>query len=348
MSLEVGRQALAFGAGLDGGSCGIGFFGGEPLLARGLIEALVGEARAMERRGQGRFHFKVTTNGLLLTDGFLDFAARHDILVAMSCDGIRPAHDRHRRLATDRPSFDLILPRLRALLAARPYASIMLTVNPDTAPDLADSIGFLLDEGARYVLVSLNYAVPWTEDDLAALERQYERLADLYVAWTRAGRKFYLSPFDARLASHIKGAAAVHDRCELGRRQLSVDPAGHVYPCVQFAHAGPDSPWRIGHVATGLERGALRRLARESLTPREPCRRCAIRRRCNHTCGCLNWQTTGQVTEVSPVVCRHEQMLLPIADRVGATLYSERDPLFLAKHYNPTYPLVSLLHDMED
>jgi uncharacterized protein len=242
MSFEVGRQALAFGAGLDGGSCGIGFFGGEPLLARGLIEALVSEARAMERRGQGRFHFKITTNGLLLTDGFLDFAARHDILVAMSCDGVQPAHDRHRRLATDRQSFDLVLPRLRALLAARPYASIMLTVNPDTAPDLADSIQLLLDEGARYVIVSLNYAAPWSDEDLVQLEAQYKRLADLYVAWTRAGRKFYLSTFDARIASHVRGAAAVHDRCELGRRQLSVDPAGYVYPCVQFTHAGPDSP----------------------------------------------------------------------------------------------------------
>ena len=39
-------------------------------------------------------------------------------------------------------------------------------------------------------------------------------------------------------------------------------------------------------------------------------------------------------------------MLIPIADRIGETLYRERNPLFLNKHYNPAYPMFSLLEDM--
>jgi hypothetical protein len=38
-------------------------------------------------------------------------------------------------------------------------------------------------------------------------------------------------------------------------------------------------------------------------------------------------------------------MLTPIADRVGETLYGERNPLFLNKHYNPAYPVLSFLED---
>ena len=38
-------------------------------------------------------------------------------------------------------------------------------------------------------------------------------------------------------------------------------------------------------------------------------------------------------------------MLLPIADRVGATLYAEGNPRFLQKHYNPAYPVLSFLED---
>lgn len=48
---------------------------------------------------------------------------------------------------------------------------------------------------------------------------------------------------------------------------------------------------------------------------------------------------------MSPVLCRHEQMLVPIADRIGATLYQERNLLFLNKHYNPAFPLQSALEE---
>ena len=116
----------------------------------------------MERQGQGRFHFKLTTNGLLLDEEFLQFALDEDILIAMSLDGVREAHDRHRRLPDGSPSFDRLLPKLRLLLAARPYASVLMVVNPDTAQLLTDSVSFLLDEGCRYLIVSLNYAGPWT------------------------------------------------------------------------------------------------------------------------------------------------------------------------------------------
>ena len=114
---------------------------------------------------------------------------------------------------------------------------------------------------------------------------------------------------------------------------------------MQFATAGPESRWCIGDVISGIDEAKRARLRDESQDEKEPCRGCAIRRRCHNTCGCLNWQTTGSVARVSPVLCRHEQMLMPIADRVGETLYRERNPLFLNKHYNPAYPVLSFLED---
>ena len=345
MTLQTGRRALELGARLNQGSCGIVFFGGEPLLCKDLIRALVAEARAMEARGEGRFHFKLTTNGLLLDDAFLQFALEQDIVIAMSLDGVREAHDRYRRLPDGSPSFDRLLPKVRMLLSVRPYASVLMVVNPDTAPMLTDSVCFLLDQGCRYLIVSLNYAGPWTEADLDQLQRQYERLGDLYVEWTREGRKFYLSPFEVKLSSHIQGEEVCKEHCELGIRQISVDPQGYLFPCVQFTAAGPQSRWCIGDVVSGIDESKRARLRGESQREKEPCARCAIRRRCNNTCGCLNWQTTGTVAQVSPVLCGHERMLTPIADRVGETLYGERNPLFLNKHYNPAYPVLSFLED---
>lgn len=91
--------ALEFGAKLTSGSCGIVFFGGEPLLHTDLVRRLVHEGRQLKEQGRATFHWKITTNGLLLDDAFLDFSLEHDILISISVDGIREAHDRHRHLA---------------------------------------------------------------------------------------------------------------------------------------------------------------------------------------------------------------------------------------------------------
>jgi len=124
MSEQVGRKALELGSGLSCGSCGIIFFGGEPLLHKDLIQTLVLYGRDMERRQAGRFHFKITTNGLLLDERFLSFAVRHDMLVAISFDGIKEAHDRHRRLRSGEPSYDVLLARLRRWWSTRIRRSI--------------------------------------------------------------------------------------------------------------------------------------------------------------------------------------------------------------------------------
>lgn len=345
MALETALRALEFGAETSDGACGIVFFGGEPLLARDVLAQVVTEGNRETGQGRTAYHFKVTTNGLLLDEGFLNFADRHNMLIAMSFDGLPEAHDKHRRLRVGSPSSGVLLRRLGMLLEARPYASVLSVVNPDTVQYLVQSVEFLAGLGARYMVVSLNYAAQWTEADMQRLEDQCRQLAQVYIRWSREGRKFYLSPFEVKLSTHIKGPDSRHDRCELGQRQLSVDPEGYLYPCVQFTRAGHDSRWCIGHVSTGIEEAARRRLYEESSADRQPCDKCAIRNRCNYTCGCLNWQTTGSLTKVSPVLCRYERMLVPIADHIGETLYREGNTRFIDKHYNPTGPLNSLFED---
>jgi uncharacterized protein len=244
----------------------------------------------------------MTTNGLLLDESFLEFSVRNDIFVAISCDGVKESHDRHRKFPDGTGTFDQVLPKLKMLLSVRPYSMVMMVVNPDTAKFLSESVTFLLDLKVRYLIVSLNYAAQWTEADFRTLGRQYKRLGRLYVKWTKENRKFYLSPFEVKLSSHINRHCEVKERCELARHQISVDPEGYLFPCVQFPRAGKDSEWCIGHVDTGIDESARTRVHDLSQAQKEFCKPCAIRDRCHNTCGCLNWQTTGSVNEISPVL----------------------------------------------
>ena len=47
------------------------------------------------------------------------------------------------------------------------------------------------------------------------------------------------------------------------------------------------------------------------------------------------------------VLCEYERMLHPIADRLAARLYKARNPMFLQRHYNPAFPVLSFLEDLE-
>lgn len=341
MTRDTARAAVDLALANGDRRLGLIFFGGEPLLCCGLIEETVAYARARESEN-ARFFFKITTNGLLLDEDFLDFADRESVYIALSLDGTRDAHDAHRVDADGRPTHARVAEAARRLLRRRPYAPALMTVNPDTAPTYAESVESLFSLGFQYMICSLNYGVPWPRESLRELKRQYETLADFYLRHTLAEDKFYLSPFEVKISSHVHNRTYCHERCELGQRQLSVGPDGTLYPCVQFVG---DGDYALGSVFGGVDETRRQALYERNEAEKSGCGACAIRARCNHYCACLNRQATGRIDEVSPVQCAHERMLLPIADRVAAALYKKRSGLFIQKHYNDLYPLISLAED---
>lgn len=328
-------------------SSSIVFFGGEPLLRKDLIALTVAYARERGDALGVRTHFKVTTNGLDLDDAFVAFCAAARVAVGLSLDGCAEAHDAHRRTADGGPTHGAVRSAATRLLEKLPYSLALMVVSPESAGALDRSVAELLDLGFRYAIVSLDYAAPWDLRALAALKTSYQALAEQYVARTRAEEKFYLSPFETRIASWVRPESCLEDRCHLGVRQISVGPDGTIYPCVQFVRAGPESAFAIGHVSRGIDLEARARLYAMSQCEPAACEGCAIRARCNHNCSCLAWQTTGSINGIPPILCEHSRMLLPIVDRAAATLFRLRSPMFIQKHYNAAYPLASLIEDLE-
>jgi uncharacterized protein len=326
-------------------SLGVVFFGGEPLLHPELVRETIRHCREIASRTGQLFHFKLTTNGSLLDEAFLADPLTADVFVALSHDGVPAAHDCHRVDAEGRGTFERLQPKVALLLAHRPYAPAMVVTTPETVTSYAASIRYLFGCGFRYLICSLNFAGAWTPAALRELARQYDELAAWYEEQTVREEKFYFSPFDVKIASHIFPGSCRRERCELGRRQISVAPTGRLFPCVQFVGDGGDSPWCIGDVAHGLDEARREALYRANAAEKESCRDCAIRERCNHFCGCLNRQATGRLEEVSPVLCAHEQMTVRVTDRLAARLFRRKSPMFLQKQYNELFPLVSLAED---
>lgn len=342
MSLETARKAVDLASIENPESAGIIFFGGEPLTEKGIIHDTVEYCEHKRKRDNCFFHFKITTNGLLLDEDFLKFAGKHGILVAMSHDGVKEAHDLHRKGCRGEGTYDALSGRIDLLLSYQPYAPVMLTVNPDTVQYYRKSVEYLYGKGFKYIICSLNYAGAWDERSLGVLKNQYLELAEFYYEKMAAEDKFYLSPFEVKISSHVNRDTYCRERCELGKRQVSVGPDGSLYPCVQFVG---DHEYAIGNVDTGVDEEKRNAIYERNEKEKSECEGCAVKSRCNHHCGCLNRQATGSIERVSPVLCEHEKMLLPIADRVAERLFKKRNALFIQKHYNDMYPLVSLVED---
>jgi uncharacterized protein len=317
---------------------GIIFFGGEPLLCRDLIFRII---EWCESEWPHNFHYKVTTNGMLLDDTFLQQAQQHSLQIAMSFDGLPAAHDTFRVDACGTGSAGTLEPKLGLLLTHRPYAPIMMTVNPETVASFAEGVAWLYAKGARYLICSLNHAVNWDKRALAQLKKQYQRLAQWFLDRYQSGEKVYFSPFDKAIASLL--VPNYCNSCRFGLRQVSVSATGRYYPCVQFVG---DAAFVLGETGKGLDHAIQARLFAENEAAKSECGNCAIQSRCHARCACLNRQATGDYKTVAPLLCEHERIVVPIADRIATRLYNKKNDLFIQRYYNPLFPILSYLDDL--
>ena len=317
---------------------GIIFFGGEPLLRQELIHEIMDWCDA---EWANNFHYKITTNGLLLNDDFLARTRKRSLSIAMSFDGLPAAHDRFRIDASGAPTASVLEEKLALLLRNSPYAPVMMTVNPETVGDFAAGATWLFDRGVRYLIASLNHAAAWSERDMAVLKAQYRKIEKWMLRLYRRGEKFYFSPFDKAISSRLMETYC--SSCRFGVRQISVSADGGYYPCVQYVG---DADFKLGQVGGGLNAARQQALFEQNEAEKPECADCALEPRCHNRCACLNRQSTGNFKTVSPILCAHERILIPIADRLADTLYQERNALFLNRYYNPAFPVVSYLEDL--
>jgi uncharacterized protein len=316
--------------------------GGEPLLRKDLIIEIISYCRTVESGTGQKFYFKITTNGILLDEDFLTNTNTATAFVAISHDGVKSAHDAMRVDTAGYGSFDRLAPVLPLLLRYKPYAPVLMVITPETLPYYAESVDYLFSLGFRYLICSLDYSSSWDVRSVRELRQQYGKIANWYYAKIMEEEKFYFSPFEVKIASHVFPGSCKRDRCELGLRQISVAPDGRLYPCVQFVG---DAAYAIGNVQQGIDEQARQRIYELNAREKASCMECAVRDRCNHYCGCLNRQATGSIEKVSPMLCAHERAIIPIVDALATRLFKKRNPLFIQKHYNDLFPILSLVED---
>ena len=308
MSFEVGRRALDFLVESSGTrrNLEVDFFGGEPLLNFEVVKQLVAYARSIEKDKGKNFRFTLTTNGMLIDDDVIDFCNREMSNVVLSLDGRREVHDRFRVDYAGKGSYDTIVPKFQKLVAARGGKNYyMRGTFTHRNPDFLEDIRAMLDLGFTELSMEPVVCAPGdeaelTDEDIAIVKEQYEKLAELMLQHDKEGRPFTFYHYMIDLT----GGPCIYKRisgCGSGTEYMAVTPWGDLYPCHQFVG---EEAYRLGDIWQGVTNTrAQDEFAACNVYARHECRDCWARLYCSGGCAANAYHATGSVTGVYEKGC---------------------------------------------
>jgi uncharacterized protein len=135
MTLDTAKKGIDFllEHSRDRQTVNIGFYGGEPLLEKALLKECVEYAES--RFAQKKLTFTITTNGTLLDDEIVEYFIAHDFSVMISLDGPREIHDRNRKMANGKGSFDRIMENVKRVQEKYPEFFTKISFNVVLNPE---------------------------------------------------------------------------------------------------------------------------------------------------------------------------------------------------------------------
>ncbi len=306
MTLDTGKKALDFliansGAGQN---LEVDFFGGEPLLNITVIKEMVHYARQMEAATGKKFNFTLTTNAVLLDEDIEDFIIANDISIILSLDGRPTINDQHRILKDGSGTYDLILPKIRHMVARNPVSCYIRGTFTRFNLDFCDDLRHLAEQG--FDAISLEPAVgpanPFsvTATDLPLVLAEYERLTELLISFHRVEKHIHFFHYNLDLQ---KGPclAKRYSGCGAGVEYLAVTPEGDIYPCHQFVG---ERAFLMGNIFDSqLDRGVADRFAGNRLGDKPHCRGCWARNYCGGGCHANAYHANGDMRVPDQVSC---------------------------------------------
>ena len=290
MDVETARESVDFMFKASGSSdvARLTFFGGETLLNFPVLQEAIPYAREQAAALGKRVEFSLTTNATLLRPEIIEFLAENDIGVTVSIDGPKDMQDRFRVFHDGRGSYDVVLPKIKALLArhrSRPIgARVTLTSEVlDVVKiyrHLTSEVGFW-EVGFAPVTTSPGLTHALGESGFDQMLAQFRELADDFLAAALDNRHHGFTNVRDTLEEIHKGASKAYP-CGAGIGLLGVATDGDVALCHRFA--GSDTH-KMGTVREGINHETRREfLEKHHIDHKTDCHSCWARPLCAGGC----------------------------------------------------------------
>lgn len=232
----------------------ITFFGGEPLLNKPVIKAVIARCHELASVRGVEATFSITTNGTLIDEETAELIAGNTFGLMVSLDGPRELHDSQCPTRDGGGSFEQALAGIRTLMRHRRSVTVRCTM-AHPSPDPMKLIKFFGETGFTRVVLGpvFNPVYPSPCDFTAEDERTFdERMEREVIPWMlserKAGRRPIYDPFtdleefQAEAEHPAKRSAA---RCGACHGTMTVGADGTLYPCHRFVGM---EKWRIGRL----------------------------------------------------------------------------------------------------
>jgi uncharacterized protein len=264
------------------------FFGGETLLNFKVLQKALAYARERAAELNKEVDASLTTNATLLRQEVVDWLIDNNVGVTVSIDGGKEQQDRFRVFNNGAGSYDVVLPKIKDLLArhrARPIgARVTLTrQNLDVMRifrHLTEEIGFW-EVGFAPVTTSNNRDYAIRDEGFNHMLGQFQQLAGEFLDYTLAEKHHGFSNVKDTLEEIHKGMSKAYP-CGAGLGLMGVATDGDVALCHRFA--GSDEH-RIGSVFNGVDHAKQDDfLTRHHIEHKTDCRTCWARPICAGGC----------------------------------------------------------------
>lgn len=265
----------------------LAFLGGEPLIARGVIQAATERAVQLATRRHGRVDFSITTNGTLISPADADFFDRYGFAVSISLDGVGDAHDVQRPFKNGRGSYARIIANVGPLLARqnKMQVSARVTVTPRNL-QLRDTLDRLIALGFHSVGFSPMLSAPsgreeMDEESLTVMLDQMIECGREFESRVSAGERYPFANMVTAMKEIHRGTHRPYP-CGAGAGYLGVSADGELSACHRFVN---DGTGRMGDLAAGVDLVRQNNwLAERHVHRQEPCRSCWARYLCGGGC----------------------------------------------------------------
>lgn len=299
MTTQIGRAAIDLFLDLATGCSTVDFVftGGEPLTEISLLSNLTEYARTQANNKGISPNFILKTNGIIANKKAFEYLNCFRPKVVISIDGDHEAHDAHRKIRNITNTHNIIIGNILKFIKSDMDCSASLTVHPDQAANVLDSVRFLRDLGIDEINIAPAYGTThWSPEQISQLSKSI-----IDVAYFIRGAKGDVGPI-YRNTVHVNKQLQGVWGCEAASTTLAFLPDGSIAGCSALAMLVASFPELIlGNTSDGLDQTAIDytiKLASATEIERPECAFCRTADNCAG--GCLAFNLSSTLAPFSP------------------------------------------------
>lgn len=323
MSNEIAEKAVEFAiaGSKQRHNLELDLFGGEPLVNVPVVKHVINYVRKREKETGKNIKLTLTTNGTLLSDDIVKFLNDNRVMLVLSLDGSKATHDHMRPFAGGKGSYDAAVKGFKKVIDSRQGKNYYLRgTYTHYNTHFADDTVSMLDVGKEISMepvVGTDEPYVLTEEDWPTLDKEYEKLARIYLEKRRAGEPFDFFHFNVALDNGPCVAKRLAG-CGAGHEYFAITPEGDIYPCHQFVGR---EKYKMGNLATGIVKKDMVQYFRQMHVMKKPaCRECWARFFCSGGCHANAELANGDIAKPYEYGCRIQKKRLEMAIIVQALL----------------------------